>query len=243
MQINHKVPLIRQGLLQCVQASTAQLLQAYGIQKTIEEIREEVPVYISSLGIPLGSSLGHIASYMITQGYQVTIHTVDTEIFDKSWESLTKEEIVLRLKERRKYVRHSRYEEEALNAIFDGYIQFLKSDGKIIYPIVDERYIVELLKKGPVFCVVNYNFLNEVARGKFDRKTNAFVRDSIAGSPSTHAVVIAGYDEGVFTIVDPDSELGGVRKFAAGHLLGAFYLAQTDFDCILITLQKSSQRL
>jgi hypothetical protein len=63
-------------------------------------------------------------------------------------------------------------------------------------------------------------------------------RDSIKGSPSTHAVVISGYEDGSFIITDPDDVCGGIRKIAAGHLIGSFYLAETDFDCILITVKK-----
>lgn len=238
MQIHYDVPLIRQGLQQCVQASTAQLLQYYGIKKSIDEIRNEVPIYISSLGVPLGSSLGHIAAYMISQNFDVTIHTVDTELFDQSWKSCGNDELITNLQQRKAFLKHPRYEHDALDAIIDGYTQFLKAGGNVVFPLVDESYLVELLINGPVFCVLNYNFLNTVARGKFDRKSNSFVRDAISGSPSTHAVVISGYEGGSFMITDPDDVYGGVRKISSGHLIGSFYLAETDFDCVLITLKK-----
>lgn len=55
----YDVPIIRQGLKECTQASAAQLLSYYGLHyglhKTIDEIKKEVPVYIFKEGKPLGS--------------------------------------------------------------------------------------------------------------------------------------------------------------------------------------------
>ncbi|OQX51014.1 hypothetical protein B5M47_02220 [candidate division CPR3 bacterium 4484_211] len=83
--IDYDILIIKQGFQVCVQANAAQILRFYSINKTVEEIKKEVPVYVSREGKRLGSSIGHIATYFINQGFEVTIHTVDLEIFDRSW--------------------------------------------------------------------------------------------------------------------------------------------------------------
>jgi len=235
-EISYSVPLLTQNIQDCVQASASQILSYYGIKKSIAEVKKEVPVYINSEGKPLGSSLGHIASYFLQLGFKVTLHSVDIEIFDRSWKDLDNQAFIRKLKERRKYLKHARYEEEALDLVVDGYIQFLAKEGKINFPVVDQDYLYKLLKEGPIYTILSYNFLNQVSKYKFTEDKP--VQDSIAGSPSTHAVVISGYKQGRFEITDPDYEFGGKKLINPSQIIGAFYLAETDFDPLLVTLEK-----
>jgi len=236
--IQYNVPIIKQGLKECTQASASQLLNYYGLHKTVDEIKKEVPVYISKAGKPLGSSIGHIATYFIKQGFIVTMHVVDLEIFDRSWTNKSSDELIQLLSARRKFIKHHRYDEEAMDLIFDGYITFLKNGGKAVFPIIDQEYIVGLLEKGPIYAIVNWNFLNTFPKGKFNQKNNDFDKDSIEGTPSTHAMIIAGHKDNKFLLADPDKEHGGSRWINSGHLLGSIYLAETDYDSLLITLNK-----
>ncbi|RJQ24756.1 hypothetical protein C4577_07020 [Candidatus Parcubacteria bacterium] len=236
-EISYDVPLLTQNIQDCVQSSASQILSYYGINKTIDEIRNEVPVYISSDGKPLGSSLGHIATYFIQLGLKTTLHSVDIEIFDRSWKNFDNQAIIQKLKEHRKYLKHARYEESALDLVVSGYVLFLEKGGKIVFPIVDEAYLYQLLQKGPIYTILSYNFLNQVSKYKFVPEGKP-IQDSIMGTPSTHAVVITGYKQGKFEITDPDYEFGGKKLTEAGLIIGAFYLAETDFDPLLITLEK-----
>jgi ABC-type bacteriocin/lantibiotic exporter with double-glycine peptidase domain len=236
-EISYNIPLLTQNIQDCVQASASQILSHYGITKSIDEVKKEVPVYISSDGKPLGSSLGHIATYFIQLGFTTTLHTVDIEIFDPSWKNLDNSAVIQKLKERRKYLRHARYEEAALDLVVSGYVLFLEKGGKITFPIVDEAYLYTLLQKGPIYTILSYNFLNQVSKYAFNSDVKP-IQDSIMGIPTTHAVVISGYKQGKFEITDPDYEFGGKKLLEAGQVIGAFYLAETDFDPLLITLER-----
>jgi hypothetical protein len=236
-EISYKVPLLKQNIQDCVQACAAQILAYYGINKSIEEIKQEVPVYIDSNNRLLGSSLGHMAAYFGQLGLKVTIHVCDIEIFDPSWQGLSNQEIMLKLRERRNYLKHARYDKNALDLVIDGYIQLLSSDARIVFPIVDETYLYELLQKGPIYAVVSFNFLNRVAKYRIEADGKP-VKDSIEGSPSSHAAVISGYKEGKFEITDPDYEFGGKRLIESNLLIAAFYLAETEFDSVLISLNR-----
>jgi len=234
--INHKVPLIKQGLQECAQASATEMLQFYGKNKSIDEVKKEVPVYVSSDGKPLGTSLGHIASYFIRQGFATTIHTTDLQIFDRTWGNLSNIEIIGKLKERKKYISHPSYEQPEFDVILDGYLQFLNIGGQINFPIITNNYIYELLSRGPIFAVVNYQFLNSSPKTTFNIESGEIMDADLAGNTGTHSIVISGFHEEKYIITDPDYKYGGIREIDQDHLLGSIYLAETDYDNLLITL-------
>src|SRR4051812_20652479 len=119
--ILHSVPIIHQEeSSDCVQASAAQLLSFYGIQKTVSEVKSEVPVYIDASGKPLGTSIGHLASYFISLGFEATIHTSDIQLFDPTWNGLSSNELIEKLNVRKEYLKHATYDQEAINLVTEG---------------------------------------------------------------------------------------------------------------------------
>lgn len=235
--ILYKIPLIKQALQECAQTSAVQLLNYYGINKTLNEVRKEVPVYIKD-GVPLGSSVGHIATYLLQQGFEATMHIVELEIFDQTWRAATSDELIELLNNRKKFAKHHRYDTETMEVIFDGYVSFLTHGGKIVFPVIDEQYLVKLLKEGPIYGVLSWNFLNAAAKVRFDKEKNDSEKDAIEGHPATHALIISGYRDGKFLLTDPDYMYGGERWVESGLLVGSIYLAQTDFDSMVITFTK-----
>ena len=236
--LSYDVPLVKQGVSECLPASATQLMNFFGIDTTFDEVKKGVPLYVTSAGKPVGTSVGHMGSYLLRKGFSVTFHTVDIELFDPSWSGMSSEDMIGKLKDRRKYLKHARYNDEILDVIVDGYVKFLEEGGNIYFSIIDEKFLLEKLKEGPFILQVSYNFLNNCPKYFYNFEKNQYEQDPIQGHPTTHAVVVSGYKSGKFVIVDPDFEFGGVREIDSGRLIGAFYLAETDFDPILITLSK-----
>jgi hypothetical protein len=235
--ILYDVPLIQQGLQECVQASAAQLLNFYGLRVTLDQLKAEVPVYVNKKGVPLGTSIGHMAAGFIVKGFETTLHVTDVQIFDQSWSGLSSPQIIDKLRHRRKFIKHPTYDDEAMDVIFDGYTLFLEQGGTVVFPVVDEKYLVYLLKQGPVYAVVNFAYLNQVSKFTFDRKTKKVVADDVSGVSGTHVVVVAGIREGEVYLVDPDILYGGKRWVQTSRFIAAHYLAETDFDNVMITLR------
>ncbi len=235
--INYDIAHLEQIAEDCIQTAASQLLSFYKIQKTVDEIKRDVPVYINDNGVPLGSSVGHIAAYFVTLGFKVTLHTVDVEIFDRSWSDLTKEELSENLEKRKQYLKHPRFSASTFDVIFDGYKDFLNKGGKVVFPVLDELYLHTLLNTGPVYAIVNRTFLNHTYK-RTGMSGDTPHHGSIEGHTSTHVVVIAGYKDGKFKIVDSDYEFGGIRWIDASLLVGSIYLAETEYDSMVISLQK-----
>jgi hypothetical protein len=236
--ILYQIPLIKQNLQDCVQTGAAQLLRYYGVKKTLTDIKQEVPVYVTSQGKPLGSSLGHMAAYFITLGFKTTLHIADIEIFDPSWACLTSKDLINKLKFRQPHLRHPLYDRQALEVVFNGYFDFINKGGQVIFPIVSGKYLHQLLLTGPIYAVVSYQGLNRTSKTIFNKAENKFSQDDIQGSPGTHVVIISGYRQGEFQLVDSDLVHYGRRWVTTDHLIAAFYLAQTNLDNLLITLEK-----
>lgn len=235
--IEYNVPLIRQGLQDCLQASVAQLMAYHDISKTIEELKQEVPVYKDERGVPVGTSIGHMAAYLCNLGFAVTIHSTDIQLFDPSWRDKPSDELIDLLRKRLPHLGHPTYSLQVKEAILEGYSAFLQAGGTIEFPVISKDVICNVLEQGPLLAVVSYNFLNGTAKTIFDAQTNLYVANPIEGQPSTHAVVVAGYKDDQFLLVDPDQKLGGKRWLDANRVVGAVYLAQTDFDNMIISVQ------
>jgi len=236
--IKYSVPLIKQGVQECVQASATALLNYFGVAKTFDQVKAEVPVYIDSQGKIRGTSIGHMATYLIKQGFSATIHTVDIQIFDRSWNELSNHELVDRLHKRQPYLKHPEYDAEILAAMVDGYIQFLTAGGQLSMSLIDEAYLYQLLAKSPFLAVISFNFLNQTAKYVLGKANDKPIPDSIKGAPGTHMVAVMGYQDHQFQIMDPDYEFGGLRWVDSNLLVGCIYLAETDYDSMVISVQK-----
>jgi hypothetical protein len=237
--IGYKVLLLKQGIQECAQASTASLLNFLGIMKTIEQVKAEVPVYVDAKGKLKGTSIGHMASYLIKLDLKVTLHTVDIQVFDQTWKGLSKVELLNNLKARQASLKHPEYDKEGIAAIIEGYRMFLDAGGKMVMPIIDEEYLYNLLIQGPFLAVVSYNFLNQTSKYAWVEGNDKPIQDPVKGKPSTHMIVVNGYKDHQFQIMDPDYEFGGRRWINSSLLVGSIYLAETDFDSLLISVTQS----
>lgn len=234
----HSVTWQKQGPNDCAQTSASVLLAALGQPMSVEDIKKDVPVFINAKGEEIGTSWPHLAAFLKTKGNDVTMHATDIELLDRSWATLSPDEIIERLHERKKHIRHAYHGTDVIEAYVDGYEQFLKAGGRIVFPILTEGYLHQLLLKDPFIAAVSYNYLNSGPKKVFDQKKRQWSTDDISGRTTTHAVVVAGYDSGKFLIIDADqpSVEAGTRWLDAGHLIGAICLAETEWDNILITV-------
>jgi len=223
----------------CVQACASQVLKYYGATKSIDDIKKEVPVSYDSQGHPVGSSVGHIAAYFAELGFRTTMHVADVWFLDRTWIGLGTEELLAKIEKRVPFLKHGIYEQDLIKVIADGYVLFLKKGGILQYPVVDESYLYLLLQRGPIYAVVNVQFLYDQPRLKYDEATKQYEPSDIEGVPLTHAILIDGYKDGQFHLVDPDDPKDKLPKWvAANKLVGAYYLSDINLDCMLVTLEK-----
>ncbi len=221
----------------CVQAVASQLLSFYGIEKTVEEVKREVPVFVNADGIPLGTSIGHMAAYFVGLGFEVELQTSDIELFDQTWGDLNNDKLIKQIKLRQPHVKHTIYGSDAIAAVCEGFMLFLHQGGKITFPVVDEQYFYRLLEQGPIYAVLNYQFLFQKPKIFYNETTQELSANATTGMPHTHALLIVGYKDGQFCLLDPEGD-EPERWVSVGRLVGAYYLADLNLDSVLIVLKK-----
>jgi hypothetical protein len=236
--IHYNIPHTKQEeAADCAQAAAAQILAFYDVHKTVGDIKSEVGVGKDASGKPVGSSVGHLAAYLIGLGFEVTMHTSDIQVFDRSWIDLDVQELIQNIRRRTPQVQHPRYEADLITEVCEGFIVFLEKGGKMDFSVVDEAYLHSLLEQGPIYTVINYQFMFDAPKGQYSKGQDRFITETIKGQPNTHAIVISGYKEGKFSVIDPDKPVEESERWVdASRLVGAYYLADMDIDSILLTL-------
>lgn len=173
----------------CGPSSVQQVLYYYGIKKDLKEIMENMKLFDKG-----GTSDdGALGDYMLKQGFNVRIYTIDTKKFDPSWSKLGRKELLKKLKKSKDVSRgFKKYAYEVL-------IDFLKHGGKIEFKPISLAMIKKYLDRGiPLLAGVDDSLLYGVKRS---RKT--FYDDDIKGKVWGHELVLAGYKKDKLLVVDP----------------------------------------
>lgn len=189
---------IKQAEEECGPAALAQVLEYYGTKVPLEKITKAISAdsdkwrdWIFRMGI-----------FAMQQGFKTETITLSTDVFDPTWFDLSKEEIIAKLEEEQKF-----YEKNPEKALpwFDqemkSAIEYLKKDGKISFKPTTKELIKSYLdKKIPVIASLNYTILQKWSRYD-EHKINEY------GSATGHVVVVAGYENNKFIVVDPNENV------------------------------------
>lgn len=239
MEIQHKIQLQLQSTSSnCVQTSTSQFLDFYGIDQTPDSIEAAVPVRINAEGKPIGTLFADIGTWLKkTQELAVTMHVFDTQIIDRSWVSLSQEQLLDEV-----VSMHKNGVSTALTPyaplLIDAYTSFMQSGGVVSIAKCTNELLQTLLEKGPVLAIISFNYMYDYPRSRYNPESKNYEADTIDGKVIEHAVVITGYSDGSYTYNDPDAEFGGQHTVKDDILIGAICTAQLNSDNYLLTIEK-----
>ena len=237
--IEHKVTHFYQPTNHtCGQSATAILLSFFGVETTPEEVATEVPVNKDEKGENLGTINQQLATWCISQGYEVKIHTADFQVIDLSWAELPKDKLLERMeavKERREVPALGK---EWSKIYMQSYIDFVEAGGRLyIHPYITTKLLDSLLLDSPLLICVCYNVLYNTGRSK-NMALRVSEPDDLDGKLTNHSIVIYGKtDSGSYLIADPYKE-PGIHKVEPERLLAAMATAQIECDNLLVQLRK-----
>ncbi len=237
-RIQHDVPELGQRPAECMQTAATSLLRAVGLDITIDEVLAQVPVYIDEKGEKIGTSPGHLASFLGQQSLSPTVYSFDTELFDRSWDSFTPKQVVSSLKDRLPNIPDHSWLSKYAHILVDGWELFVSSGGKFRLVPLSNDLIMRELSNGPLYVMLNSTYLNGVSRQRFDVDEERFLDDSSAGRSLTHSIVLSGFNGSDYIVVDPDPPAGEkvTRKVSPDHLLCSIMAAQTESDNLFISV-------
>lgn len=138
----------------------------------------------------------YLGTHALNRGYRVTLYTYNLRVFDPTWFSLSREDMIARLKARRKARATT-----SLVAALDAYLEFLEAGGEVVFEDLTGKLIRGFLKKGiPVITGLSSTYLYRAMReyGPNDED------DDIRGDPAGHFVVLCGYDKEDRTVLVAD---------------------------------------
>ncbi len=180
-KLYYEILPIRQKTSECLQTAVAQTLPYFKINKSVDQILREVSVSRDREGNKLGTSIGHMATYLLGLGINVKLHVFDVEIFDRSWAKYTNKQMITALHARQDHFKNAHYDKDSIKVIFDGYLSYLYNGGRIIIPQLSRNYLYQRLRDGPYIALLNSTYLNSRAKQSYVRATDTLESYDIQG--------------------------------------------------------------
>jgi hypothetical protein len=206
MKLDVPIVLQTENSLDCGLACVSMLLKYYSIEKSIDELKKEIKIFEN-----VGTYVPQIGEYLIQQGFDVEIVTLNPHLFTNKFKEKSQEELLSFLKETLKNTK-----KESFKDPLNFFIKFIESGGKIKIKIPDIEDIKEEISQGrPLGALITSNFL------LFDKPIFNF-----------HFNIINGFDNKSVYVNDPMWDYrGGNQKYPINDFLyGLYASAYGDLD-------------
>ena len=222
----------------CSQSAMATLLSFFGATSTPEEIIAKIPVNKNDKGEDWGIINQQLATWCISQGYEVEMHTADFQVIDLSWANLPKDKLLERMKLAKGCRDIPTLGKEWSEIYMQSYIDFVEAGGKLhIHQYMTTELLDNLLADSPLLLCVCYNVLHNTGRSK-DVALRKSESDDLGGKLTNHSIVVYGKtDSGNYLIADPYQE-PGTHEIEPERLLAAMAASQIECDNLLFQLRK-----
>lgn len=224
----------------CSQSALAILLSFFGQNLTPEEIVAKIPVNKNDKGEDWGTINQHLATWCLSQSFDVEMHTADFQIIDLSWIGLETEKLLERM-ELAKETREIPALGKTWSKIYmQSYIDFVKAGGKLhVLPYMTTELLNGLIADSPLLLCVNYNVLYGIGRSNNTGLRKA-EPDDINGKLTNHSIVIYGLDDdGNYLVADPYKE-PGLQVIEPERMIAGMSASQVECDNLFFQLKKNS---
>ncbi|MGB2787407.1 MAG: hypothetical protein WBB94_03425 [Candidatus Saccharimonadaceae bacterium] len=221
----------------CSQSAMAMLLSFFGRDVSPEEIVAAVPVIKNDEGEDWGTINQNLASWSITQGFEVDMYTADFQVIDLSWVDLPKAQLLERMELAKLRRDIPALGKDWSKIYMQSYIDFVNAGGRLfIRPYMTTGLIDSLLPDSPLLTCVCYNVLYGVGRSQSVelRKSES---DDLSGKLANHSILIYGKDDSDNYLVADPWEEPGAHVVEPERLLAAMTAAQMECDNLLFQLK------
>jgi hypothetical protein len=202
---------------------------------SLEQVIEEVQMLEDG-----GTLAVLMAIHALRRGYRVTAYTYNLEVFDPTWFTRPKVNLLEKLKaqvELKKGKRRLRFET-------NGYLEFIKMGGQLRFEDLRPGLIRRYLVKGvPIITGLSSTYLYHESRELPDTTP-----DDLAGEPQGHFVVLSGYDreDRRVYIADPYTpnphSRGHHYNIAIERVIGSIFLGILTYDANLLIIEPAENQ-
>ena len=163
----------------------------YGDRVALNKVIDEIP------SLAQGGTLAvNLGLHALSRGYKAKIYTYNLHIFDPTWFANPERPLQQFLTAQKKAKRNKK-----LHLASDAYIEFLDGGGQILFEDLTPDLLRSYLEKNkPILTGLSATYLYRSSReiGETDEY------DSVAGEPSGHFAVLAGYDKKMKSLLVAD---------------------------------------
>ncbi len=200
--MNLSVPLVRQdkGSSDCGVASIAMILEYYGIKKSIDELKKDIPLFKG-----VGTYTPELGLYLLSQNFEVEIVTMNPHLFNASFKNASKKKTLTHLKKK-----HEKMKGKEMKKCIEFFIKFIEAGGKLTVRVPNAEDIKEEIRnKRPLVVQLTSDFLSTAYLGF-----------------NFHYNVVTGLDKKKVYVNDPLWDTaGGRRAYEINEYLYAIHAA------------------
>lgn len=154
----------------------------YGDKLSLQDLIKEVPELEDG-----GTLAVFLGQHALARGYKATLYSFNLEVFDPTWYSLDRGQLMSKLKARSNAVRTRK-----LKLAINAYHEFLNLGGELKFADLNSSLLRKYLKQGvPILTGLSSTFLYRACR----EIPQTCQDDDIAGEPAGHFIVITGYHQ------------------------------------------------
>lgn len=188
-----------------------------------------------------GGTIGVLlANDALTKGFNATIYSYNLQIFDPTWFSLSRLEMIEKLKAQ---LIHK--DSEKLTIASEAYIRFLELGGRVKFEDLRSLIIRRYLKRNhPVIAGLSATYLYKSMR-EFGVDLEY---DDLKGEPTGHFVVLHGYDSETREVYIADPVMsnptghGTFYKLSIDRVINAILLGIVTYDANLVIITPKNLR-
>lgn len=169
----------------------------------------------------------------LKRGFSTRIISYNLMVFDPSWKSLSKEQLIVKL--------HKLYEARTsrkLRTAIKAYIKYLELGGEISFEMLNEDLLKKYINRNlPILTGVSATYLYDSKREY--SVGNETVYDDIYGKPTGHFIVLQGYEKGKFRVADPYTDKVRKEKYYSidsQRLINSILLGVVTYDANLLII-------
>jgi hypothetical protein len=188
-----------------------------------------------------GGTLGvYLGSHALRNGYRVTLYTYNLAVFDPTWRTLGREELIERL-EQQMAVKQQRKLKQASKA----YIDFMRLGGDIRFTELSPKLIRRYMNGSvPVIVGLSSTYLYQSAREYGPRNDP----DDVRGLPTGHFVVLSGYDMESRDVMVADPYQANPRKthyyeVGINRLICSILLGVLTYDANVLVISPDREQV
>lgn len=220
----------------CGPTAAVILLSHFGIDVDPLEAVKKIPIGRDEHGEELGTVPQQVATWCMSLGFAVDMHSADFQILDLSWSDLSVDELLERLEAVKDHRNVPSLGKKVSRLYVEAYIDFVKGGGQLqIHPYMTTKLFDELLLTGPFWVNVSYGVMYNEGRTRSIGLRKS-VSDDGEGSIPIHTVVVYGKNEdGNYLVVDPWREPGW-EVIKPDQLICSITASETECDALIFQL-------